>query len=337
MKPANIKVKADGTVKVLDFGLAKALAGDAQGPDLSQSPTMTASMGGTREGVILGTAAYMSPEQARGQTLDKRTDIWSFGCVLYEMLTGRTAFGGATLSDTIANVIEREPAWAALPADLPAVFAHALRRCVRKNPRQRVHDVADVRLAMEDAIEPAPTAAIQSAPSPGVGWRLALGVTVGIVVGGIIVGLTVWNATRPEPPRLVRFVLAPDEELPLFMAPVEADAVVSPNGAEIAYLTGSAGVWAEQLHVRSLDQLGPGRLLAEGAVTGPFFSPDGEQVGFREVRPGQPSVMKRVSTQGRPASTIFEFAGRLTGAAWGTDGNIIFTTDVANNPNDWGL
>ena len=148
-------MKADGTVKVLDFGLAKAVAGDAQGPDLSQSPTMTASMGGTREGVILGTAAYMSPEQARGQTLDKRTDIWSFGCVLFEMLTGRAAFGGETLSDTIANVIEREPAWAALPTDLPAVLAHALRRCVRKNPRQRVHDVVDVRLAMEGAFETA--------------------------------------------------------------------------------------------------------------------------------------------------------------------------------------
>ena len=143
LKPANIKVKDDGTVKVLDFGLAKALAGDGLDADLSQSPTVTAA--GTREGVILGTAAYMSPEQARGKPLDKRTDIWSFGCVLFETLTGRAVFGGETLSDTIANVLDRQPDWAALPAATPPAIRKLLRRCLDREPRERLRDIGDAR------------------------------------------------------------------------------------------------------------------------------------------------------------------------------------------------
>ena len=127
LKPANVKVKADGTVKVLDFGLAKALAGELSSPDLSQSPTMTASMGGTREGVILGTAAYMSPEQARGKPLDKRTDIWAFGAVLFEMLAGAKPFPGDDVSQTLARVIEGEPDWEALPTSVPGRVAALLR------------------------------------------------------------------------------------------------------------------------------------------------------------------------------------------------------------------
>ena len=150
LKPANIKVKDDGTVKVLDFGLAKALAGDVQGADLSQSPTVTAS--GTREGVIMGTAAYMSPEQARGKPLDKRADIWAFGRVLYEMLTGRAAFAGGTLSDTIANVLDRQPRWEALPNGTPPAIGKLVRRCLAKDLRIRLHDVADARLEIEDGV-----------------------------------------------------------------------------------------------------------------------------------------------------------------------------------------
>ena len=252
-------------MKVLDFGLAKALAGDAQGSDLSQSPTMTASMGGTREGVILGTAAYMSPQQARGQTLDKRTDIWSFGCVLYEMLTGHAAFRGDTLSDTIANVIEREPAWAALPANLPAVLAHSLRRCVRKNPRQRVHDVADVRLAMEDAFETTVTGA-PSAPQQG-GWKRALPLALGmLLVGSVTTGLAVWSLTRPESAPVVRFTVSPDGTEPLSINLLSPDIAMSPDGQTIAYLTGNVGPGGAHLHVRSLGELSSQTLVAEGAL-----------------------------------------------------------------------
>ena len=163
LKPSNIKITTDGVVKVLDFGLAKALAAEGSGPDLSKSPTITAR--GTIEGVILGTAAYMSPEQARGQPVDKRTDIWAFGCVLFDMLTGSSAFGRETVTDTIVAVVGAEPSWKSLPADTPDSIRRLLTRCLQKDARRRLHDIADARIELEDALataaEPAPVPALR--------------------------------------------------------------------------------------------------------------------------------------------------------------------------------
>ena len=170
LKPANIKITPDGAVKVLDFGLAKAVTGDAMSPDLSSGPPEDT---GRHHGAVIGTAAYMSPEQARGLPVDKRTDIWAFGCVLFEMLTGRVTFAGETISDSVAKILEREPDWSALPADTPAVIRRLLFRCLTKDPRQRLRDIGDVRLELDaiDDVLPGTTASRYRRRLRGAAWR----------------------------------------------------------------------------------------------------------------------------------------------------------------------
>ncbi len=192
LKPANVKVTPEGKVKVLDFGLAKALEGERAEQDASTSPTL--SEVATRAGVILGTAPYMSPEQARGKPLDKRTDIWSFGCVLYEMLTGRAAFSGETVSDTIAAILDREPDWKALPNDTPATIRLLLRRCLEKDRNQRLHDIADARIEIEDAGRQARNGGILAAPEPVRSWRWVLGITA--LTCALAGALITWVAMR---------------------------------------------------------------------------------------------------------------------------------------------
>ena len=181
LKPANVKVRDDGTVKVLDFGLAKAIEGERD-RDASESPTMTAAA--TRAGVIMGTAAYMSPEQAKGKRVDKRADVWAFGAVLFEMLTGKRAFAGEDVSDTLAAVLRDEPAWNTLPSATPETLRAYLRRCLEKDPKRRVRDIGDVRLAMEGAFDVPAVAAPQATRT-----TLLAAVAAGLLIGALIVGL----------------------------------------------------------------------------------------------------------------------------------------------------
>jgi serine/threonine protein kinase/Tol biopolymer transport system component len=233
LKPSNIKITPDGVVKVLDFGIAKALAAEGSGPELSQSPTVT---GGTIGGVILGTAAYMSPEQARGQPVDKRTDIWAFGCVLFEVLTGSSAFMRNTSTDTIAAVVSAEPEWKSLPANTPGSIRRLLMRCLQKDARRRLHDIADARIELEDAMatptEPAPI------PTARRWSRLAvLALSVGIVTALVFLlaerGRFGRPAAGPSPSdtRVIRLTDLPG---------LEESPAISPDGRSVAF-TGAVG------------------------------------------------------------------------------------------------
>jgi eukaryotic-like serine/threonine-protein kinase len=323
LKPANIKVRPDGTLKVLDFGLAKAMEpAGAASPSVSQSQTIT-TPAMTEAGMILGTAAYMSPEQARSKPVDKRADIWAFGCVLYEMLTGQRAFDGQGVSETLARVIEREPDWARLPATLSPALRMYLTRCLQKDPRQRVQAMGDVRLALEGAFE---TALPQAAAPPVVpAWRrVALVSVAAIISGGAIVGTLVWAAMRPAeptPPRVSRLQVTPSGTSSLNIFWNNRDLAITPDGSRVIYV-GNRGT---QLFVRALDALEPVAVFTGGPAgpNGPFVSPDGQWIGFADGR----GVLKKVAVTGGPAVTLatLDTAGPA-GATWGPDDTIIVAT-----------
>ena len=318
LKPANIKIAPDAVVKVLDFGLAKAVSGDASGPDLTQSPTVT--FGGTRDGVILGTAAYMSPEQARGKPVDKRTDVWAFGCVVYEMLTRRRAFAGDTISDTIARVLERDPDWQALPASTPPSVTRLLTRCLDKDPRRRLHDIADARIEIEDALSGAssmsPETAVvrrQSVRRLWIGAVLASAVAASALTWSALTALD----TQTAPPRISR----------LFLTSSGTTTVLPSTNRSLALTTDGNGVvyqgYNGKLFLRKLDQLDPTALTtATAPVNWVFVSPNGRWVGF-----DQGGSLRKVALTGGPAMTILSTStGGSRGATWTPDDAIIFAT-----------
>jgi serine/threonine-protein kinase len=302
LKPPNIKITPEGRVKVLDFGLAKALSKDSSSSNPASSPTLT--MRGTVAGVIMGTAAYMAPEQARAQDVDKRADIWAFGVVVYEMLTGRQLFDGATVSDTLASVLKEVP-----DLDLVPSQAHTLvRHCLEKDPRRRMRDIGDARLLLRDAQEITAAPPVRVLRRPAVLWSLL----AAVVLIAAALGAGLWRATRPtdRPLMWLSVDLGPDAR-----ALRDFTAAISPDGTSLVFPIGDRG--ASRLAVRSLGQPNATSLAGTEGGSNPFFSPNGEWVAF-----GASGKLKKISIHGGPPMTLCD-GGPLHGGAWGEDGFIV--------------
>jgi Tol biopolymer transport system component len=325
LKPANVKITPAGEVKVLDFGLAKIAAGDASS-DLLSSPTL--SQAGTAAGVILGTAPYMSPEQARGKPVDRRSDVWSFGCVLFECLTGRRAFDGETVSDVIGRILQTDPDWKALPASTPPRVRELLRRCLTRDPRSRLRDVGEARIALEDVqagrAEPPATGAL--APAAGDRGRERAWRTLAILGLMTSVGLAVLylrtGPPAPAPSVQATIPLPPGQRVDGFGSPVLA---LSGDGRTLAFTArGETGL--DHLYVRRLADdeatLVPGSETAEG----PFFSPDGKWVAFAvgvSLVGSSPPELRKYSLDTGLTQTICALDDYF-GGVWRDDGSILF-------------
>jgi eukaryotic-like serine/threonine-protein kinase len=318
LKPGNIKVKPDGTVKVLDFGLAKAATVDTNGRDLSHAPVPT--VGGTREGLVLGTAGYMSPEQARGQAVDKRTDIWAFGCVLYEMLTGRAAFPGATFSDTIAAILERDPDPSKIPSSAPPAVRRLLQRCLVKDPNRRLRDIGDTRADLDEALT---TPVFPASRGRTAGRALLWGLVFGAGLGAA--GVAVWLARTaprrydvPSFSRTRRLTATPAHEF---------GPAISPDGKWVAYLSdarGTTDVWVKFVaggEPANLTAAVPLEIQVRSAIGGLDISPDGSTIAVHarargDVKPTFDTWLIPAPLGGMPRRFV-ETAGALR---WSPDG-----------------
>ena len=282
------------------------------------SPTITTPAMMTGVGMILGTAAYMAPEQARGKAVDKRADIWAFGCVLYEMLTGTRAFAGDDVSEVLASVLAKEPDWGRLPPSLSPMLGTFLKRCLHKNPKQRIADAQDIRLALEGAFET--TMPQAGAPVVPV-WRLAAFAGAAALAAGAAVATLMWFAMRaaePVPHRVTRLPIA-FSPTTLTAAGSAGDLAITPDGSRVVYV-GNNGT---QLFVRTLDALEPLAVFT-GTPAGPFVSPDGRWIGFSN----DTNVLKKVAVAGGAAITLAKVDGVPRGATWGADDTIIIATNT---------
>jgi serine/threonine protein kinase len=305
LKPANIKVRDDGTVKVLDFGLAKATAPASGAPALADSPTITSPA--TNAGMILGTAAYMSPEQARGRLLDTRTDIWSFGCVLYEMLTGRRAFDGDDVSEVLASVLARTPDFTRLPPATPIAVRRVLQRCLEKDPHERIRDIGDVRIELRDAL--ADPVAGTVPVRRGTAWRLGFGAIAAVVATAMVA--VMWPSHRDDPPPELRV----DVALPSRVVPFSE--ALSPDGRSIAFASASDG--RVRLWVHSLASGRARPLRGTEGANYPFWSPDSRHLGFFAD-----GILKRIDLEAESVRPVTRAPTRAANGAWSAAGTILF-------------
>jgi eukaryotic-like serine/threonine-protein kinase len=320
LKPSNIKVTTDDAVKVLDFGLAKALEGDAGSADIANSPTI--SQMATEAGVLLGTAAYMSPEQAKAKPVDRRADIWAFGCVLYEMLTAKRPFHRETAADTLAAVIKEDADWSQLPAATPNRIVVLLQRCLQKDPKQRLQAIGEARIALDEVRSGAP----EAAPSlGGVGrrgrqWRLWIAAGLaGVLALATVVLAFLYTDKKPRPADVVRYEISPPQGASFrsWLGGFAGNFAVSPDGRKLAFL--ATGTDGQHLWVRSLDTL-DSRVLdgTEGALGWPIWSADSRFIAF-----GAHGKLLRIEATGGTPLALCD-APPVVGGVWTPDDKIVF-------------
>ena len=327
LKPANVKITPDGHAKILDFGLAKAMSADAASGDVMNSPTLTARA--TEAGVILGTAAYMSPEQARGKTVDKRTDIWAFGALLFEMLTGRRAFEGETVSDTLASVLRSDPDWSLVPAAVPAHVRALVARCLDRDASRRLRDIGEARLALTSAASPVTSTiqplatmtlsapAVRSAASRPWPWIAATAILAVALVALVPTSSLLRRDVAGPPPESLELALSAPPGAEFQIGSNSGNVALSPDGSRIAFV--AATDKATTIWIRSLATDDARSISGTDGASNLFWSPDGRSIGFFAS-----GKLRTVSIAGGlPESLADASAGR--GGAWGEDGTIIFT------------